>query len=682
MSNVNNYLVAGTDNQNRNLINAVRRSGDLPIGRELIEGEIPIFKKPIRKNYLIPPVSEVTEQPKTSKTVNVPAVSRTSQTLNNSDNETAVFNRDTTKHNIPEAYYHKEPLKFPIANHRNELYYFIDKSGNRQELTPQEWDSQTPLGNYPVKKQGGSTGGWLDELQDGKEVKYSKELPGTYTPYNPSETVNQPKVQNPIDIADKQKVAYDLQEQARIDNENKVRQRIKAQQEFDLKNYPQNAKKLYDEDFLVNSDIKAKEYQDKINSGTEDMMFNYVMPEFLPVVAGLSTAEKFAKAIPKINDIKNPIYKLKSAESQVGIDPIHYNAVEHINNNSNDYYNFSSKKYDPNIIPSYTVNSKIGTNYTLPEGIDIDKLNEFARRTHVEGMIKPHQVNDVYESLLKLNPELKNVSSDVSKNDIIHAVASNLSPQDIKDLNYKPFSTNSKEWNQFTNSNKGFDFKFSPERQQEIMNLFNKTPELSEQKLYGLKDKVWTDDELNKYMQNSLGNKMGTQADIDITKNLPSNMKVGQLRQNDGLMRNFDDLFKGPNQSDSDFINRIYEGKGKYNPVTRRYESDINSDFHDKFTGYTDVPQINHRNNANAALLQYGKQPLEKTIGKPFIPNSDIMEAMDKDYPLYWNRNNVPYLLDTDFIPENLKNYSGKEAFQQLKPNKKGGQVNNWLDNL
>ena len=43
---------------------------------------------------------------------------------------------------------------------------------------------------------------------------------------------------------------------------------------------------------------------------------------------------------------------------------------------------------------------------------------------------------------------------------------------------------------------------------------------------------------------------------------------------------------------------------------------------------------------------------------------------------------NVTYgqYLNTDLMPGKLKKYTAKEAFQQLIPNKYGGQQKGWLD--
>lgn len=178
-----------------------------------------------------------------------------------------------------------------------------------------------------------------------------------------------------------------------------------------------------------------------------------------------------------------PKYPLQSAETQVGIDPVHYRAVDAVKNNSDSYYNFVTETFEPGVKKSQLVNPQFGHDYVLPEGMRVNELNEFARRNQA-GLIEPYQVNDVYESIVKLNPELKTVN--INKTDLIHGVASHIAPQDLLNLGDKitppkGFFGNFKQayqeakWKQFTNENEGFDFRFSPERQKEIMRTYKPT---------------------------------------------------------------------------------------------------------------------------------------------------------------------------------------------------------------
>lgn len=69
------WYLAGTSRQNNNLLNRINRTGYLPIGRERIEGELPVFKKPVQPYILQKPglTRKVTEvQPiSTSNTIDL-----------------------------------------------------------------------------------------------------------------------------------------------------------------------------------------------------------------------------------------------------------------------------------------------------------------------------------------------------------------------------------------------------------------------------------------------------------------------------------------------------------------------------------------------------------------------------------------------------------------------------------
>jgi hypothetical protein len=196
-------------------------------------------------------------------------------------------------------------------------------------------------------------------------------------------------------------------------------------------------------------------------------------------------ANNFTKQLPGSPNFeyKFPKYNLQSAKTQVGIDPVHYRAVDAIKKNSDSYYNFVTKKFEPSIKKSKLVNPQFGHDYVLPEGVDVNRLNEFARRSQA-GLVEPVELNVVYESLVKLNPELKNIN--VNKVDFIHGVASHVAPQDLINLGEDIVAPkgdflkglkrkyNDAKWNQFTNKYEGFGFRFSPERQKEIMKTYTK----------------------------------------------------------------------------------------------------------------------------------------------------------------------------------------------------------------
>ena len=141
------------------------------------------------------------------------------------------------------------------------------------------------------------TGGWLDKYQDGKEVP-SMSMPLQYNQQN--DNTVQPKLQDPYLKSAYQQQADKLQyqdylksEQDKKDNELKTRLRIRQQNELDKKRGV--AKGLYDEDYLVNSDIKSKEYQKKIEEGTNEMMLQAGLA-FLPVAGELAGARYLPNA--------------------------------------------------------------------------------------------------------------------------------------------------------------------------------------------------------------------------------------------------------------------------------------------------------------------------------------------------------------------------------------------------
>jgi hypothetical protein len=112
------------------------------------------------------------------------------------------------------------------------------------------------------------------------------------SPSNPSETSNQPKKENPYKKAviqnakdEKERLAYIEQEKQKEANKEKVRARIKAQHELDLKRLKagesfmpgQVPNPLWSEDVAVEKDIKKAEYQKKIKEGTNEMMLNVAL---------------------------------------------------------------------------------------------------------------------------------------------------------------------------------------------------------------------------------------------------------------------------------------------------------------------------------------------------------------------------------------------------------------------
>jgi len=95
-------------------------------------------------------------------------------------------------------------------------------------------------------------------------------------------------------------------------------------------------------------------------------------------------------------------------------------------------------------------------------------------------------------------------------------------------------------------------------------------------------------------------------------------------------------------------------------------------------TGYTDSHQFNKELQYFKDQAQYGKRPLENSL----FPVGDIKNTTgylsDKhfDYEMY-----NPQLLKKYGLTSKMHTpYTGKQAFQQLTPNKYGGQQKGWLD--
>lgn len=98
----------------------------------------------------------------------------------------------------------------------------------------------------------------------------------------------------------------------------------------------------------------------------------------------------------------------------------------------------------------------------------------------------------------------------------------------------------------------------------------------------------------------------------------------------------------------------------------------------DRLTGSTDIPSFYKQINEFKTSAEFGKRPMEGgipgKIGK-FNMYPGMEEQMIKDSPVYYNHNGTQYVLDTDYLPENMKPYTGKSAYSNLTPNKFGGQT-------
>lgn len=144
-----------------------------------------------------------------------------------------------------------------------------------------------------------------EKFGDGGKVKTQVSTKVDYQYNNPSETVNQQQRIDPytkasyVNRADQlQQEEFKNSEEARILRENRVRARIKAQNELDKKN--KVAKSLYDEDFETRSKIKAQDYNKKIEEQTNELMLNVGLGLALPIAGELAGA-RFLPNAYKLN---------------------------------------------------------------------------------------------------------------------------------------------------------------------------------------------------------------------------------------------------------------------------------------------------------------------------------------------------------------------------------------------
>lgn len=145
-------------------------------------------------------------------------------------------------------------------------------------------------------------GGQINKYEFGGEHdRFNKPL------YNPSETVNQVRFEDPYKKAANLNQADKLAEQDYINeqvaikqNEDKTRVRIRKQNELDKSKGIQ--KNLYDEDYEVKSDIEYKEYKKKTEERTNTMMLELGLLA-LPV-AGEFIGAKYLKNAWKYNPNK------------------------------------------------------------------------------------------------------------------------------------------------------------------------------------------------------------------------------------------------------------------------------------------------------------------------------------------------------------------------------------------
>ena len=156
------------------------------------------------------------------------------------------------------------------------------------------------------------------------------------------------------------------------------------------------------------------------------------------------------------------------------------------------------------------------------------------------------------------------------------------------------------------------------------------------------------------------------------TKSIPKGMMEGLGTAKDAIPKNSKYPFNY-----GKLATPVYEGKFPQQSPSGYIKGDL---FDLTRSGYTDVPGFNQELNYLKARAQYGKRPLETKVGST---DAQKVLARAEDIPYIGNdMPNVTYgqYLNTDLMPGKLKKYTAKEAFQQLIPNKYGGQQKGWLD--
>lgn len=207
------------------------------------------------------------------------------------------------------------------------------------------------------------------------------------------------------------------------------------------------------------------------------------------------------------------------------------------------------------------------------------------------------------------------------------------------------------------------------------------------------------DEFFKKYGFKGPTDELGHIKDIKMLKELPEGKKVGYLKPKWEPNKPID-----PNNID--IINRIYTSRGPmWDPSTGSFSTNPKLDFHDRFTGYTDVPAFNQGVNELKAVGEFGKQPLETMsyppqyatgnlalLGNLKSSHGDISPINSPILNIHpegntWTKAKDLSDRDKEWLANNFKDklkdhklYTGKQAFKTLTPNKFGGQSNNWLD--
>ena len=172
------------------------------------------------------------------------------------------------------------PQKFQNGGYTSEEDYkshLLDKWSPEKAKTQLEWN--TRKNNY-------STQVPLQFNQKNDNINYQTEDPYKRDAY----------LKQSNDLKYK---AYLEDQKNKADYELKIRNQIRAQNEFDKKRGV--APSLYNEDYLVNNNLSKKEYEDKLNRNTNEAMLQVGL-SFLPVAGELAGAKylpKFVKSIPE-----------------------------------------------------------------------------------------------------------------------------------------------------------------------------------------------------------------------------------------------------------------------------------------------------------------------------------------------------------------------------------------------
>ena len=182
-----------------------------------------------------------------------------------------------TGHHVNIAPEHPLYMKKGGAVKTNNVAYTTEEEYKSHLLDPWSKEKAKAQSDWNIKKLNNER---LNTVNNYKATNLNFDSSLMGTPKFASETTQSqvaykedPSKKGNIEIAaaERNRLAYIEQEKEKKANEDKVRARIRAQQELDIKNKVPG-KELYNEDFLVNRDIARKQYQDKIENATNITM--------------------------------------------------------------------------------------------------------------------------------------------------------------------------------------------------------------------------------------------------------------------------------------------------------------------------------------------------------------------------------------------------------------------------